>query len=117
MAAPVFFLNMWNSWKSRHDFLKAQAQVALILVIALVGNNWPYSYPRNDNENAHLFWFMNVVLLVAAAATMKHDPTGSARGVQLLNRNQTEEWKGWMQWAFIMVSGCLLVLLGYDGLE
>ena len=108
-SSSTFLLNMWNSWKSRNDFLRAQVQVAVILLIALTGNNWPWSYPRNDNENPHLFWFMNVILLVAAAATMKHDANGSARGVQLLNRNQTEEWKGWMQWAFIMVRACGVV--------
>jgi uncharacterized integral membrane protein len=49
-----------------------------------------------------MFWVMNACLLVAAAFTMKHDTTVSSRGIQLLSRAQTEEWKGWMQWAFIM---------------
>jgi hypothetical protein len=50
-----------------------------------------------------MFWVTNGLLFIAAMLTMKHDPNGSARGVQLLSRPQTEEWKGWMQFAFIMV--------------
>jgi hypothetical protein len=56
-----------------------------------------------------MFWVMNGLLFIAAMLTMKHDPNGSARGVQLLSRPQTEEWKGWMQFAFIMVRYSLYV--------
>lgn len=90
-------------WKGRADFLSAQVQVVGVLIIAYIGNNWTPSYPRNDNHNMGMFWTMNIAILIAALATMKHDADGSARGVQLLSRSQTEEWKGWMQWAFIMV--------------
>lgn len=89
-------------WKGGKDFVMAQVQVVIILVIAYIGNNWKYSYPRNDNHNPAMFWVMNIALLVAGALTWKHDIKESARGVQLLSRSQTEEWKGWMQWAFIM---------------
>lgn len=86
----------WTGWK---DFVSAQAQVAVILFIAYLGNNFPKSYPRNDNEDPKLFWMMNAFLLVAVAFSLKR--VESTRGVQLLSRPQTEEWKGWMQWAFI----------------
>ena len=89
-----------HQWKGQQDFLKAQGQVIVVLLIAYIGNNWPKSYPRNDNHNPSMFWFMNALLAAAALATLKHDP--NPRGVQILNRHQTEEWKGWMQWAFIM---------------
>ena len=118
-------------WKGRKDFLLAQAQVLVILAIAYIGmhyarnvvdcsgktmtnhvfllhtsfsigNTWPESYPRNENHNPTMFWIMNAALGVAAFATLKHDANGSSRGVQLLSRSQTEEWKGWMQFAFIM---------------
>jgi len=90
-------------WSGKQDFLMAQAKVAVVLLVAYIGNNWPHSYHRNNNHNATMFWVMNIVLLVAGIFTLKHDANGSARGVQLLSRAQTEEWKGWMQWAFIMV--------------
>jgi hypothetical protein len=92
-----------QNWTGKTDFMKAQAQVAAVLVIAAIGNLWPIAYKRNDNHNPTMFWVMNAALLVASIYTLKHDKEGSARGVQLLSRSQTEEWKGWMQWAFIMV--------------
>jgi hypothetical protein len=98
-----FHQQMFPNWTGKMDFLKAQAQVAAILVIAAIGNLWPIAYKRNDNHNPTMFWVMNAGLLVASILTLKHDKEGSARGVQLLSRPQTEEWKGWMQWAFIMV--------------
>jgi len=88
-----------HHWKGQMDFLKAQGQVCIVLLVAYIGNNWPKSYPRNENHNPSMFWLMNIILWGAAAFTLKHDPAPS---VQILNRNQTEEWKGWMQWAFIM---------------
>lgn len=98
-------MSMLQQWKGRTDFLKAQAQVVGILLIAYVGNNWPQSYPRNDNHDPKMFWIMNAALGVAAVATLKHEPStnpANANKVTLLSRAQTEEWKGWMQWAFIM---------------
>jgi N-acetylneuraminate 9-O-acetyltransferase len=95
-------MSFLNEWKSRKAFLYAQLQVAVIVIIAYIGNNWPVSYPRNDNHDPSMFWVMNGALFVAMLATLKHDPNASSRGVQLLSRPQNEEWKGWMQWAFIM---------------
>lgn len=103
-AIETFARNLWGHWKSRDEFVKAQKHVAGILALAFVGNNWPASYPRDENENAAMFWVMNVAILVAALVTLQHDANGSSRGIQPLSRYQTEEWKGWMQWAFIMVS-------------
>jgi len=93
---------LMQDWKSSGDFVRAQGKVAIILLLAYIGNAWPHAYPRNDNHNMIMFWVMNAALLLAAAATLKHDVNTSSRGVQLLSRSQTEEWKGWMQWAFIM---------------
>jgi 10 TM Acyl Transferase domain found in Cas1p len=98
-----FVNTVQKRWKGRDEFLSAQGQVAVVLIIAYIGNNWEPSYPRNDNHSMPMFWAMNGLILIVALATMKHDPDGSARGIQLLSRSQTEEWKGWMQWAFIMV--------------
>jgi hypothetical protein len=94
---------LFQHWKSSKEFASAQAQVIVIIFIAWCGNNFPQAYPRNDNHNMFMFWFMNIAFVVAGLITIKHDPEMSSRGVQLLSRPQTEEWKGWMQWAFIMV--------------
>ncbi|GKY95492.1 hypothetical protein MPSEU_000510800 [Mayamaea pseudoterrestris] len=93
---------IFKSWKGSKEFGLAQAQVTLILALAWLGNNFPKSYPRNDNHNMFMFYVMNAAFVVAGLVTLHHDAQGSSRGVQLLSRPQTEEWKGWMQWAFIM---------------
>mmetsp|Transcript_65768 Transcript_65768/g.77307 ORF Transcript_65768/g.77307 Transcript_65768/m.77307 type:complete len:488 (-) Transcript_65768:201-1664(-) len=93
-------LQFFSQWAGRNEFLGAQAQMAAILLIAYIGDNWKESYPRNDNHNPQMFWIMNACLLVVALASWRHKP--NPRGVVLLSRAQTEEWKGWMQWAFIM---------------
>ena len=90
-------------WSGKDDFLLAQGKIAGILLIAYIGNVWEPSYNRNENHDMFTFWFMNLLILLVGIYTLKHDATASSRGVQLLSRAQTEEWKGWMQWAFIMV--------------
>lgn len=90
-----------NQWKSRKAFVAAQGHVLCVLFVAYILNNWPVSYPRNDNQNETMFWVMVLAMVVATAYTLKHKK--STRGVQLLSRAQTEEWKGWMQFIFIMV--------------
>lgn len=103
------FQQLLQSWKGSKEFGLAQAQVALILTLAWLGNNFPKSYPRNDNHNLPMFYAMNVAFVIAGFFTLHHDAQGSSRGVQLLSRPQTEEWKGWMQWAFIMVGANQLI--------
>jgi len=89
--------------ESRYGILKkfalAQLQLALILSIAFLGDRFEPSYPRNDNHNITLFWILHAILLLATICTWKHKPRDK---VTLLSREQTEEWKGWMQFSFIM---------------
>eukprot|EP00957_Ditylum_brightwellii_P207237 15352099-Ditylum_brightwellii.AAC.1 len=92
-------LSRWTGWK---DFLLAQGHVSIILFVAYIGNNFPKSYHRNENHNPDMFWFVCGIMTVVALATLKHKESDPKRGVQLLSRAQTEEWKGWMQFAFIM---------------
>ena len=103
--SPDRIKKMTFNWSSKNDFLLAQAKIAVILIVAYLGNVWEPSYDRNKNHDMFTFWFMNILILIVGIFTLKHDATASSRGVQLLSRAQTEEWKGWMQWAFIMVSG------------
>lgn len=94
------FTNIIQQWKGAKEFGWAQLQMVVVLLIAYIGNKWPNSYPRNDNHKPAMFWVMMGGLLVATLASLKHEPT--TRNIQLLSRAQTEEWKGWMQWAFVM---------------
>jgi GH15 family glucan-1,4-alpha-glucosidase len=99
-----------HQWKGKMDFLYAQGQVIVILIIAYIGNNWKYTYERNKNQNYTLFWLMNAFILIVGLYTMKHTPN-PRNTIQILSRSQTEEWKGWMQWAFIMVRIYISLLL------
>jgi len=106
MSSPSFLKHLnasFELWSGGRDFLKAQGSVMVVLLMAYAGNNFPMAYPRNDNHSMPMFWLTNALLAVAAFVTLEHDANASSRGVQLLSRSQTEEWKGWMQWAFIMV--------------
>jgi len=95
--------SVWGLWTGKKEFVISQLKVILILAFAVFGDRWEPSYPRNDNHNMTLFWIGHAVLLVCAIATWTRVPprNGSNR-VVLLSRPQTEEWKGWMQFAFIM---------------
>jgi hypothetical protein len=91
-------------WTGMGEFALSQAKVVLVLAIAWIGDNWEPSYPRNDNHNMTLFWGFHALLLIVAGATWKYTPPRdpTSERVTFLSRPQTEEWKGWMQFAFIM---------------
>jgi hypothetical protein len=115
LASLFNMTTLLKHWKGASEFGKAQCQVVIVLLIAYIGNNWKYSYHRNENHNPTMFWVMNIALVVAGLCTLQHEPSRQHRStgqtiIQLLSRPQTEEWKGWMQWAFIMVSYRLLYI-------
>lgn len=43
-----------------------------------------------------MFWCMALVLFVASMLNVR-----KSKGGDVLNREQTEEWKGWMQFMFL----------------
>lgn len=67
------------------------------LFMTWVFNTWENSYPRNDNYNPDMFWTVVVVMVLAMVHTV-HPSASTA----VLTRDQTEEWKGWMQIMFLM---------------
>jgi hypothetical protein len=88
------------------DFMKAQLKIAVILFLAHIGNKFEPAYPRNDNHAPSMFWIVNAFLASATFFTWKWEATKPSRSggnprIVCLGRDQTEEWKGWMQWAFI----------------
>lgn len=44
-----------------------------------------------------MFWCVALMLLVSSALNVR-----KSKGGDVLNREQTEEWKGWMQFMFLM---------------
>ena len=73
-----------------------------ILGIAWFGDNWEPSYPRNDNHNMNMYYFVHAILFALTAYTWVHKPRGStatSKGasteeeydkITLLSRPQTE---------------------------
>ncbi|CAD7973516.1 unnamed protein product [Amoebophrya sp. A120] len=87
-------------------FSVAQVKLLFVIACACVGNEWPYSFQRNKNVSPTGFWTGCLLCLLLTMASVKNrrtlakDPTRYK--TTLLCREQTEEWKGWMQWVFIL---------------
>lgn len=58
------------------------------------GSVYTHLFGKHD-----MFWFVAIAFLGAAAFTFVRN--SDANGDALLNRDQTEEWKGWMQFLFV----------------
>lgn len=71
--------------------------VGTILLIGWINEYCPI-FPSEEKEpNLDYFVFLSVSFILVALFTAKKDTDTS-----ILNRNQTEEWKGWMQMQFLM---------------
>ena len=102
-----------RSLPSVYTLLFHSSIFGLILFYAYICEYHP-PYPHADkNYDADLFFFLTFLLFVVSAFTwQKHipDEPKSAPGTvaaanaktEVLNRNQTEEWKGWMQFMFLL---------------
>ena len=78
------------------DLLESTGLFGCILACCYVCEHHP-PFPHGEKEHSfHLFLVSFLVFMVAALTTVKPctDPSP-------LNRDQTEEWKGWMQYLFL----------------
>mmetsp|Transcript_3255 Transcript_3255/g.4927 ORF Transcript_3255/g.4927 Transcript_3255/m.4927 type:complete len:540 (-) Transcript_3255:336-1955(-) len=60
--------------------------------------NKPIFEHATKHYSRDVFWFITLIYLGLALSTIKPNP----KDTSLLNREQTEEWKGWMQFLFLM---------------
>lgn len=73
--------------------LRAMAEFGALLVWFFVCDRTKLLPTAEKTYSRDLFLFIFAVLTVVAAGTSLQ----SVKSPQLLNRPQTEEWKGWMQ--------------------
>lgn len=50
-----------------------------------------------QEHDMDMFWCMALVLFLSSMLNVR-----KSKGGDVLNREQTEEWKGWMQFMFLM---------------
>lgn len=71
--------------------------LSAVLCYSYILNQWPSSFPRKENQNPDMFWSGMIITTLAALTTLKKSEKD-----QVLSRDQTNEWKGFMQIAFIL---------------
>jgi len=117
-----------RSLNSMYTLLYHSSVMGLILFYAYICEYHPPYAHSDKNYDADMFFFCTALLFVVSAYTWrKHDhtvdstpksiPDGSNEAVaatsakpvvepndktEILNRDQTEEWKGWMQFMFLL---------------
>ena len=72
--------------------------IVVIIAFAHILNTKLSSFPRSENQNKDLFWSAIVCTVLVACTTI----TCTEKDSGILNRNQTNEWKGWMQLVFLL---------------
>lgn len=68
-----------------------------ILTFAYLCENNPPFPPGEKDHNLDIFWSLTLILFVVSILNVRKSKNGD-----VLNREQTEEWKGWMQFCFLM---------------
>jgi hypothetical protein len=79
------------------DVLRHVLSLGGVLCFAYVAEHTPLLARIDKTYSGDFFLFGAGLLLVAALATVR-----KSRGSEVLNRDQSEEWKGWMQFLFVM---------------
>ena len=83
---------------SLRDLLRRFSEVGAYMLLCWVCENRPLHAHMQKGELAYLFWPLFGIFMVAAIATVRKN---KVPGAEILNREQTEEWKGWMQYLFL----------------
>ena len=81
---------------SLEDFLTSVSLFGFIMFYYHLCDYEHYFAAGQRSYSRDLFAFLMLVLMVVSALSVKRETT-----VKLLNRDQTEEWKGWMQVMFV----------------
>lgn len=69
-----------------------------ILAFTWVCENKPIFQHEQKSHKPDFFWFICLVILFFGLGSIQHHP----KMTDIVNRDQTEEWKGWMQTVFLL---------------
>ena len=80
-------------------FLSMWTELGLILLYVWICERWPAFDHGGKTKSSLVFWTCTALYALVALSTLSfnHKKTDDS----LLNREQTEEWKGWMQFMFL----------------
>ena len=88
-----------SSLPSVHALLREMTRLGSMLGLCWLAEHSP-PYPHLEKHyDRDLYWMVTAQLFLVAMATWRKVSHG---GSDILNREQTEEWKGWMQFSFLM---------------
>jgi hypothetical protein len=94
--SAVIVLPLEATLPSIEAMLRDWSQLGLIFLYCWLNEYMPL-FPRSSKSpNLDHFWFVTSIFFLCAATSFK-----PAKDNGLLNRLQTEEWKGWMQFIFL----------------
>ena len=82
---------------SLDSFLHSVALFGSIMFIYYLCDDNHYFPAAQRTYSRDVFWFLVLLLFVVAAGLTRKETTDG----KILNREQTEEWKGWMQVMFV----------------
>mmetsp|Transcript_54638 Transcript_54638/g.70250 ORF Transcript_54638/g.70250 Transcript_54638/m.70250 type:complete len:694 (+) Transcript_54638:39-2120(+) len=88
-----------SSLPSVHALLRELSRFGFVLSLCWVAEHHP-PYPHLSKiYDRDLYWAVTAQLFLVAIFTLRTVPKN---GTEILGREQTEEWKGWMQFSFLM---------------
>mmetsp|Transcript_42103 Transcript_42103/g.131826 ORF Transcript_42103/g.131826 Transcript_42103/m.131826 type:complete len:920 (-) Transcript_42103:866-3625(-) len=73
------------------------SRLGAIMIFTYVCEHFPFFPHAAKSHDMDLFWSLTAALFLAAAFTVR-----KSKSTDLLHREQTEEWKGWMQFMFLL---------------
>jgi hypothetical protein len=88
-----------SSLSSIHALLREMSRFGGVLGVCWLAEHHP-PYPHLTKVyDRDLYWAVTALLFLVSVYTLKPVPKN---GTEILGREQTEEWKGWMQFSFLM---------------
>lgn len=83
--------------ESIRSFSGELCKLGAILAFAYICENHPPFTPGDKDHSMDMVWGLSLLLLIVSLFNIR-----TSKGGEILNREQTEEWKGWMQFLFLM---------------